>query len=169
MLGLVTFGCVRPDQGKTVPPAPHFAKASLPPAEPPQPFSTVTPPTYLVPGEQPLVLVFFATWCDLCSYKLDTVKRATSEVGGTDLLLVAVDDDVTKHHVPGFLREHHLSDAKVVDGLAHPDFVERYNPASALPFVLVLGNDGQPLDAQIGLRSGDGQRLEKSLRLALLN
>ncbi len=114
-------------------------------------------------------MVFFATWCDLCSHKLDTVRRATREVGGTDLLLVAVDDDTTKHHVPGFLREHRLEEADVVDGLAHPDFVNTYNPSSAIPFVVVIDSDGTPLDAQIGLHSGDGQRLEESLRLALLD
>jgi hypothetical protein len=116
-----------------------------------------------------LVLVFFATWCELCSQKLKTVQRATREVIGASLLLVTVDDERTRHHVPGFLLEHGIPDAPVVDGLSHPDFLSRYNPASALPFVLVLGSDGQPVDAQIGLRSGDGQRLENSLRLALLD
>lgn len=168
VLGLATFGCAQPGQEKTVPIAlASAARAPLPPAEPPQPFLEWPAPQTALGGEGPMVVVFFATWCDLCSYKLRTVRRATKQIDGAELLLVTVDDARTKHHVPGFLREHGIPEAPVIDGLAHPEFLERYNPASALPFVLVLGRDGRALDAQVGLQSGDGRRLENSLRLAL--
>jgi hypothetical protein len=158
-LGVGTFGCARLEQARTVP--------SLPLAEPPQTFSMKGPaPPPTLAGEGPVVVVFFATWCELSSHKLKTVRRATEEVSGASLLLVALDDERTQHHVPGFLREHGIAEAPVVNGLAHLEFLERYNPESVIPFVLVVGADGVPLDSQVGLRSGDGQRLEDSLRLA---
>ena len=62
-----------------------------------------------------------------------------------------------------------MPDEPVLDGLAHPDFLARYNPASAIPLVVVLGSDGRSVDAQVGLQSGDGRRLVNSLQLALLD
>ena len=170
VVGLVTGACARPaivtplseDMRDRAVEARDERKVGAP-----SPF--VAPQNIAKKSDRPIVMVFFATWCDLCSYKLETVRRATTEVGGADVVLVAVDDDKTKHHVPGFLREHRMLHAPVIDGLSHPDFVSRFNPASALPFVLVVDNDGRAVDAQVGLRSGDGQRLENSLRLAMLD
>lgn len=117
-------------------------------------------------GKEAFVVVFFATWCELCATKIETVKRATSEVPGARILLVSVDDEATASHVPGFLRERRLEGASVIDGLDHPSFVASYNPTSALPLVAVVGRDGSLVGAQRGLWSGDGQRLEQLLHQA---
>jgi hypothetical protein len=119
-----------------------------------------------VVGKEPLVVVFFATWCELCARKVKTVRRATSAEPGAKVLYVAVDGDDTKDHVPGFMREQRLSFARVMDGLAHPEFLRLYNPSQSIPLVAVVGRSGRLVDMQVGLRSGDGRKLEAALRRA---
>lgn len=118
-------------------------------------------------GEQALVVVFFASWSELCSHKMKTIRIATERVVGAKLVFVSLDGPDTIHHVPGFLREHRLSGAPVVNGLENPAFLASYNPTSSLPHVAVVGRYGSLVHEQIGLHSGDGVRLEEALRLAL--
>lgn len=118
-------------------------------------------------GKEAFVVVFFATWCELCVKKIETVQIATSRVPGAKLLFVSVDDETTKSHVAGFMREQRLEEIPVVDGLENPAFLASYNPSSSLPLVTVVGKAGDLIVSQIGLVFGDGQRLERALEIAL--
>jgi len=118
-------------------------------------------------GNEAFVVVFFATWCELCVPKIEKVKRAMSAVPGARLLLVSVDDAKTASHVPGFLRERRLEQAPLVGGLEHPDFLGSYNPTSSLPAVTVVDRAGVLVETQDGLFDGDGRRLEAALARAL--
>jgi len=119
-------------------------------------------------GQRAFAVVFFATWCELCARKMPMIRRAFEKTPGVELVLVSVDSPVTYHHVPGFLREQRMGETEVVSGLEHPGFTQAYNPVSSIPLVAVVGRSGALVDYQIGLQSGDGPRLESSLRKALL-
>ncbi len=116
-------------------------------------------------GREAFAVVFFASWCELCAKKMPAIRRAAEKVS-VRLLLVSVDDADTWSHVPGFLREQHLGNEQVINGLEFPEFSRRYNPVSSIPLVVVVGKDGDLVDYQIGLHDGDGERLEASLRRA---
>jgi hypothetical protein len=118
-------------------------------------------------GKDAFVVVFFATWCELCVKKIDTVQIATARVPGARLLFVSVDDEATKSHVAGLMRERRLEDVPVVDGLENRAFLASYNPTNSLPQVTIVGRAGDLVASQIGLQSGDGIRLEGALELAL--
>jgi thiol-disulfide isomerase/thioredoxin len=118
-------------------------------------------------GHQAFVVVFFATWCELCSRKMPMVRRALEKVHGVRVLLVAVDSTDTWNHVPGFLREQRLSEEQVINGLEFPAFTRGYNPVSSIPLVAIVSQSGELVDYQIGLLDGDGPRLEAALRSAV--
>lgn len=118
-------------------------------------------------GHQAFVVVFFATWCELCSRKMPLVRRALEKVEGVKLLLVAVDSSDTWNHVPGFLREQRLSNEQAVNGLEFPAFTRGYNPVSSIPLVAIVSQSGELIDYQIGLLDDDGPRLESALRTAV--
>jgi hypothetical protein len=120
-------------------------------------------------GTRAVMLVFFASFCELCGQKLGMVRRALSKVDGADVLWVAVDDDKTRSHVPGFLREQRLPNAAYVMGAEYPDFLRRYNPTHTLPLVVVVGKSGKMVDYQAGLGQDDGPRLEAAWRFAQLH
>src|SRR5690606_7029750 len=102
-------------------------------------------------GQQAFVVVFFATWCELCSRKMPLVRRALEKVQGVKVLLVTVDASDTWTHVPGFLREQRLSDERVINGLEYPVFTRGYNPVSSIPLIAVVSHSGELVDYQIGL------------------
>jgi hypothetical protein len=121
----------------------------------------------LMVGEQAILVVFFASWSELCARKVDTVRTAAERVPGAKLVFVSLDGPETAQQVAGFMREHRLAEIPVVDGWENPAFLASYNPTSSLPHVAVVGKSGQLIAEQVGLRSGDGGRLEQALRRAL--
>lgn len=118
-------------------------------------------------GRQAFAVVFFATWCELCSQKMPLIRRAVEKTHGVRVLFVAVDTSDTWSHIPGFMREQRLDHAQVVNGLEFPEFVRGYNPVSSIPLIAVIGRQGALVDYQIGLHEDDGRRLESSLQSAL--
>ncbi len=117
-------------------------------------------------GQKPFVVVFFATWCQVCEIKLPLVKAALERTPDVELLLVSVDEADTWGHVPGYLREQRLADHPVVSGLENPRFTLGYDPMGAVPLVVVVGRDGRLVDYQIGLTGNDGPRLVDALARA---
>jgi thiol-disulfide isomerase/thioredoxin len=118
-------------------------------------------------GQKPFVVVFFATWCQVCEIKLPLVKAALDREPGIGLLLVSVDEPDTWRHVPGYLRELHLADRPVVSALENPRFTMGYDPMGAVPLVVVVGRDGRLVDYQIGLSGNDAPRLLDALGRAV--
>ncbi len=118
-------------------------------------------------GQDAFVVVFFATWCELCSRKMPLIRRALEKVDDVEVLLVAVDSSDTWSHVPGFLREQRLEQERVINGLEFPAFTRGYNPVSSIPLIAVVSQSGELIDYQIGLLDDDGPRLEAALRTAV--
>ncbi len=117
-------------------------------------------------GKRPFVIVFFATWCQVCEVKLPLVRAALESEREVTLLLVSVDEPDTWRHVPGFLREQRLGEALLASGLENPRFTLGYDPMGAVPVVAVIGRDGTLVDYQVGLSPADGGRLTSAVRRA---
>jgi hypothetical protein len=116
-------------------------------------------------GREPIILIFFATWCQVCTKKLPFVRQAIRESGPIRTVFVSVDDERTWFQAPDYLREQRL-DGALVSGRAHPNFVVSYNPFHAVPLVVVVGQDGQLVDYQMGYSEEHQQRLTSAIRIA---
>jgi thiol-disulfide isomerase/thioredoxin len=118
-------------------------------------------------GKQAFVVVFFATWCDVCRYKLPLLRRALDQhAGQLPVLLVSLDEDDTWPEVPEYLARHGLSGA-VVRGHDFMAFSAGYNPYSGVPLTVIVGRSGRVLDVQLGLRRSDFGRLMQAMDAAL--
>lgn len=116
-------------------------------------------------GHEPFVVVFFATWCQVCDLKMPVLKQVLDELGPITTIMVSVDDAETWPHVPGYLKEHRFN-YPVVSALAYPRFSASYNPFQAVPLVVVVGKNGGLVDYQMGFADTHQKRLEDAIRLA---
>jgi thiol-disulfide isomerase/thioredoxin len=116
-------------------------------------------------GEEPFVVVFFATWCEVCDMKMPVLKSALEAAGPVLTILVSVDDASTWAHVPGYLKEHGIR-YPVVSAYAYPSFAASYNPFQAVPLVVVVGKNGGLVDFQMGFADSHEKRLTDAIALA---
>jgi len=116
-------------------------------------------------GREPFVVVFFATWCQVCDMKMPVLKRVLDELGPITTIMVSVDDAETWPHVPGYLKEHDVK-FPVVSALAYPRFSASYNPFQAVPLVVVVGQNGGLVDYQMGFADTHQKRLSDAIRVA---
>ncbi|HEU5075445.1 MAG TPA: TlpA disulfide reductase family protein, partial [Polyangiaceae bacterium] len=116
-------------------------------------------------GREPFVVVFFATWCQVCDMKLPVLKRVLDELGPITTIMVSADDAETWPHVPGYLKEHDVK-FPVVSALAYPRFTASYNPFQAVPLVVVVGQNGGLVDYQMGFADTHQKRLSDAIRVA---
>ena len=116
-------------------------------------------------GQEPFVVVFFATWCQVCDMKLPVLKQVFEELGPVTTIMVSVDDAETWPQVPGYLKEHDVK-FPVVSALAYPRFSASYNPFQAVPLVVVVGKNGGLVDYQMGFADTHQKRLSDAIRAA---
>jgi thiol-disulfide isomerase/thioredoxin len=117
-------------------------------------------------GRQPLILVFFSSWCRVCDMKMPLVREAARRVGGAATFVgVALDDDDTWDSVAAFVDRNHLA-FPVVRGMHFPAFTLGYNPFGGVPVVVVVGVDGRLVDLQVGYSPSDLGRLLVAMEIA---
>jgi hypothetical protein len=115
-------------------------------------------------GSRPFLVVFFATWCDSCTPKLEALRRSLDEEPML-LIPVSVDGPETWQGVEGYLRARGLA-LPVVRGQDQPQFVMSYNPFNSVPTVVIVGRNGGLVDYQMGWVPEEDARLPDSLKLA---
>jgi hypothetical protein len=116
-------------------------------------------------GQRAFVVVFFATWCEACGYKLESMQRALARTGPVSIIPVAVDGPETWPAVGPYLEQYGIS-APAVRAADYPFFAFSYNPFETVPLVVIVGRNGGLADYQLGFDSEQESRLQDSLRLA---
>ncbi len=119
-------------------------------------------------GKKPFVVVFFASWCEVCEQKIPVVRQALSE-RAEDLttLLVSLDEADGWSGTEDFLVRHGLVPQSAVAGREFLGFSFGYNPFRSVPVVVVVGRSGRIVDVQIGSRHGDDYRLGQAFDMAI--
>jgi hypothetical protein len=119
-------------------------------------------------GKQPFVVVFFASWCTVCEHKIPLVRRALTErADELTSLFVSLDDDDGWAGTEAFLDRHGMGAISIVAGRDFLGFSFGYNPFRSVPVVVIVGRSGRVVDVQVGVRDGDGARLEQALDMAI--
>jgi peroxiredoxin len=116
-------------------------------------------------GNRPFVVVFFATWCQMCEQKMPHLRGALDALGPVTVIGVSVDDPDTWSRVPAFMQAHRLR-FPLVRASQYPRFALSYNPFSMVPLVVVVGRNGGLVDYQMGYAPNDRERLIAAVQLA---
>ena len=179
----IAAGCTAPERGPVAPmpppasPAPAPVEDVSPPATPRADervpaFRVVTTDGAVVDSEElvghrPIVLVFLTTCCGVCEKKLPLVRDVLEAARREDVTVlgVSIDDTETWPEVPAYLARHRLT-FPVVRGREHVSFARAYDPRAGIPFIVVVGRDGYVVEAQMGFRPDDGERLAAAIELA---
>ena len=101
-------------------------------------------------GERPFMLVYFATWCQVCRMKLPMVRFVLDRYGA-DLTVfgVVMDDHSTWQHVPTYLERYDI-DYELIRAEQFPRFAAAFSPSQLVPAVTVVDKDGYVLEYQHG-------------------
>ncbi|MEZ4369811.1 MAG: TlpA disulfide reductase family protein [Polyangiaceae bacterium] len=117
-------------------------------------------------GQGPLLINFFASWCESCAAKAPLVNQSLKHAPPhTTALAVSLDDNSTWKYVDGYVSDHGL-DYPVIRGAEFAKFALAFDPVQAVPTLVVVGVDGYVVDFQVGLRAGDAERLPRALQRA---
>src|SRR5262245_4865033 len=116
-------------------------------------------------GHQPFVVAFFATWCDACEKKLESLRRALAQSGEMLVIPVSVDAPETRERVGGYLRAVGMGEP-VVYASDYQLFSFSYNPFNTIPLLVIVGKNGGLVDYQLRYELEHQQRLVASLKLA---
>lgn len=116
-------------------------------------------------GRRAFVVVFFATWCDVCELKLPEVRRAAAAFADVTTLYVSIDEPASWPAVPAYLERHGL-EGSVVRAESFPRFALAYAPLQTVPAVAVIGRNGYLVDYQVGWGRHHGRRLLAACQVA---
>lgn len=115
-------------------------------------------------GKRPFMLVYFATWCDVCRYKLPMVRYVLDRYAdSTEVYGVVMDDANTWHRVPEYLERYDL-DFELVRAESFPRFATAYSPSRRVPAVTVVNEAGYLIEYQHGYSRRHFPRLVWALK-----
>ncbi|MEO8182121.1 MAG: hypothetical protein ABI895_25070, partial [Deltaproteobacteria bacterium] len=82
-------------------------------------------------------------------------------------VFVSLDDPDGWADTKQFLARNGLVPTSAVAGRDFLSFSLGYNPFRSVPVVVVVGRSGHLVDVQVGVRDGDGDRLDEALDIAI--
>ena len=120
-------------------------------------------------GKEAFVVVFFASWCEVCDQKIPLLREALRARAGQLIPLWVTLDDAQDgwSETEEFLERHELEPTSAVAGREFLGFSLGYNPFRSVPVVVVVGRSGRVVNVQVGVRDGDDAVLEQALDEAI--
>lgn len=115
-----------------------------------------------------VVLVdFWATWCGPCKQELPHLQEMVDELGdqGLTVLAISTDDARDKAKVKPYIRRSGFTMPVLYD--TQSEVLTAYNPAKTLPFLVVVGRDGQIAGVHSGYNPGDEVALREEVEALL--
>lgn len=117
-------------------------------------------------GTRPFMLVYFATWCQVCQLKLPMIRVALERFAPELAVYgVVMDDADTWHRVPEYLERYEL-EFELVRAEHFPRFAAAYSPSGLVPAVTIVGKQGYLVDYQHGYSRQHLPRLRQAFAMA---
>jgi thiol-disulfide isomerase/thioredoxin len=120
-------------------------------------------------GKDAFVLVFFATWCPVCRYKLPVVQSLADEYShDVSFFGIVLDPPEYRDRVLDYVPRYRIS-FPLIDGHRFARFTVAYDPTHTVPVVIVVDRRGYPVEYQSGFSWRDARRLRAALDAARLS
>jgi thiol-disulfide isomerase/thioredoxin len=101
-------------------------------------------------GKRAFMLVYFATWCEVCRMKLPMVRFVLARYAADlEVFGVVMDDEHTWHDVPTYLERYDI-DYELIRAEQFPRFAAAFSPSGLVPAVTVVDKNGYVLEYQHG-------------------
>ena len=101
-------------------------------------------------GQRAFMLVYFATWCEVCRMKLPMVSFVLDRYAvDLEVFGVVMDDQSTWHDVPTYLERYDI-DYELIRAEQFPRFAAAFSPSGLVPAVTVVDKNGYVLAYQHG-------------------
>ena len=113
-------------------------------------------------GERPVVITFFSTWCRPCEQELPLLQRAWERYDGELVVVaIAIDGPQTAARIGPVTRRLGLEFPVVHD--RDSSVTSRYNPRRALPFTVLVNDEGVIVDERASFTASDRRTLPRQL------
>lgn len=117
-------------------------------------------------GEGPIVISFWATWCTPCKKELPHLQALTNNYNDDGLTLITIAEDAPKTQPK--VRPYIKSKKFTFPVLLDPDNeILHLFQGSALPYQVIIDNDGNILETHQGYNPGDEILLEEKIEKIL--
>jgi len=117
-------------------------------------------------GRRSFMLVYFATWCNVCRMKLPMIQFVLERhAPDLEVFGVVMDDANTWHRVPAYLEKYDI-DYELVRAEQFPRFAAAYSPSGRVPAVTIVGKQGYLVDYQHGYSRQHFPRLVEAFAMA---
>jgi peroxiredoxin len=113
-------------------------------------------------GEGPILLSFWATWCKPCIEELSEFKKIYNEYKdrGFKMFAISTDDERTVAKVKPFVKSKNYDFPVLLD--TNSDVARLYY-AQAMPFSVILNNEGYIVYSHLGYMRGDELKVREKI------
>lgn len=112
-------------------------------------------------GKSVIILDFWATWCKPCLRELPHINEIyeKNREKGLKVYAISVDDASSTSSIKPTLKRYSFSIPILLD--PNSDVIRKYNPNRNIPYLVVIGADGQIVRDFTGYKPGDEKLVEE--------
>jgi len=112
-------------------------------------------------GKHVIILDFWATWCKPCLRELPHINEIYEKYKdqGLKVYAVSVDDASAKSRIKPTMKRYKFDMPILLDPAS--ETLRKYNPSKNVPFLVVIGSDGDILRTFSGYKPGDEKIVEE--------
>jgi len=115
-------------------------------------------------GKHPIILDFWAIWCKPCLRELPHLEEIYNEYKekGLKVYAISIDNASSKSKIKPTLRRYKFSLPVLLD--QNQSVIRKYNPTKNIPYLVIIGIDGNIVREFSGYKPGDEKLVEKLIK-----
>ena len=112
-------------------------------------------------GKSMIILDFWATWCKPCVRELPHINKIyeTYKDSGLKVYAISTDNASSKSKIRPTMKRHKLTIPVLLD--PSNEVIRKYNPTKTIPYLVVIGKNGETIREFSGYKPGDEKIVEE--------
>jgi cytochrome c biogenesis protein CcmG, thiol:disulfide interchange protein DsbE len=118
-------------------------------------------------GKHVIILDFWATWCKPCLRELPHINKIYEKYKdqGLRAYAISIDDASSKSKIKPTMKRYKFKLPVLLD--TNQTAIRKYNPSKNVPFLIVIGKDGEVIREFNGYKPGDEKLVEELVGKAI--